>query len=248
VDEATPSTDQGTLTWVLDCARPGGVPRQFIVLEASSLEIAPKERANFESRLHIRTLDLRSGTIRTSYGSIICETIVELGQAEIKPIAITVSGPGGTFNTGTSPDIDCVHTGIAVLPASRAGDRSWAFLASTMAIGKEGQARLGTPFDVYLDEGQDSSRRVETAIFDPTELEWTPDGMALIVSGRTQGGTGLTWRLNPDTGALAEVLPFQINSLAFSADAKMATALRKTATSNLRTSEVITFPISGLID
>jgi hypothetical protein len=247
IDEAAPSTATGALTWVMKCERPGAPPRLFQILEAVGLAGVPRVRASVETRLAIRTIDLRSGSIRTSYGSVICETIAEVRATQIVPLEIEVSGPGGTFITGGDPTVDCVDTGRALLPASRGPERPWAFLASTIAIGREGQARLGLPFDVYLVEASARpARLLPAAIVDPTELEWTPDGLALIVSGVTESGRELTWRMNPESGELREVLPFGLRSLSFSPDGEMATALRKVESANIRAAEVVTFPASLL--
>jgi hypothetical protein len=103
------------------------------------------------------------------------------------------------------------------------------------------------PFDVYLVEASARpARLLPAAIVDPTELEWTPDGLALIVSGVTESGRELTWRMNPESGELREVLPFGLRSLSFSPDGEMATALRKVESANIRAAEVVTFPASLL--
>jgi hypothetical protein len=218
LDEMAPTNVGGGLAWVSNCLTPEPEVRNLLVLAADDLSSPVRVRSSVESRTSIRTLDINDERILTSFGNRICETIGRMGEAAIEAVSITVTGPGGSFDTEFDPGgDDCRTTGIAELPAT-SPDGRLAFFASTLAIGRDGLTRLEAPSDLYVaSKAGDDVIRLGVELFDPTALRWTPDGSWLIASGRTESG-GTTLGVDPATGVSTPLIDFRIGALAWSSD------------------------------
>ena len=217
LDEAGPANADGRLIWTYDCLLPlPGLNRRIEILTAPDLEAEAVILSSVRTSLSTRGLDVHGESILTSYGSRTCETLGRLGPTEIEPVSIAVSGPGGDFDTANRvTGADCVGTGVAVHPAT-SKDGVLAFMASTLAIGKDGPARLDTPFEVYVvTPNETTARSLGLALVNVSELAWMPDGTAILISGHGADGTG-TWRVDPSTGQARRVLDFRLESVSWS--------------------------------
>jgi hypothetical protein len=227
LDEAGPANVDGRLAWTFDCLLPlPGLHRRIEIPTAANLDAEAVVPSSVRTSLSTRGLDIHGDAILTSYGSRTCETLGRLGPTDIEPVSISVSGPGGEFNTADRmTGADCIGTGVALHPAT--GEHgTLAFLASTLAIGLDGPARLETPFEVYVvDPNESVARSLGVALVNPSELTWTPDGTAILASGHGGDGAG-TWRIDPTTGSTRRVLDFRLQSISWSDAGDRLVAIR----------------------
>jgi hypothetical protein len=227
LDEAGPANADGRLAWTFNCLLPiPGLHRRIEILTAADLEGEATVLSSVRTSLSARGLDIHGDTILTSYGSRTCETLGRLGATDIEPVSIAVSGPGGVFNTADRmTGADCIGTGVALHPAT--GEHgTLAFLASTLAIGLDGPARLETPFEVYVvDPNESVARSLGVALANVSELTWTPDGTSILASGDGADGAGV-WRIDPSTGRADRVLDFSLQSISWSDAGDRLVAMR----------------------
>jgi hypothetical protein len=130
-----------------------------------------------------------------SIGSRICQTIQQVTDAGLRPIDLTVTADGGSFNLADMPDpggAPCERTGQADDPGFSPTEDLLAFTASVAAIDVEGPKRLDMPFNVYLirDPGAEPVP-VIADVQDPSALRFAPSGECFAFGGTVPGeGSG----------------------------------------------------------
>jgi hypothetical protein len=139
-------------------------------------------------------------------GSAICEGIVRVDHTGTRPLRLSVTDGGRSFDLGEfEPTSDCEATGNADLPAWSRDGRSIAFFASTAAIGASGPSRLDAPWALFTGAADmTNARAIILGVEDPAGLAWSPDSRWLAFASQDGDRQGL-WVVESGTGRLVRI-------------------------------------------
>ena len=141
------------------------------------------------------TWDDRTGSGYISSGGGFCDGIQGVSAAAgFIPAPITVGDGSHSFRVDAPlSGPQCGATGLARLPALSPDGTSFAFIASTDAVGRTGMRRLDAAYELYVADARTlRPQATGLRVANGTSLDWSPDGRTLAFTGDVVGkGRGL---------------------------------------------------------